>query len=72
MNHSWRRSRRRACPHKVKLSLEGAPAYLLAAQKDTTRYTDPEHLELYLCTECGWLHIGHAKGSKANPVHARG
>lgn len=58
------RSRRRACPYKVKLDLENAQEYLLAAQKDTTRYKNPEDLELYLCSECQFLHIGHRLGSK--------
>jgi hypothetical protein len=61
------RSRRRTCIHKVKLDLTEAPAYLLAAQKDTVKYQNPEDLELYLCG-CGWLHIGHKLGSKTNPV----
>jgi hypothetical protein len=64
LNYRRLRSRRRACAHKIKLSLEEAPAYLLAAQKDTTRYRNPEDLELYICTNCSWLHIGHKLGSK--------
>lgn len=58
------KSRARVCQYKVKLSLEEAPAYLLAAQKDTNRYKNPEDLELYLCSACQWLHIGHKLGSK--------
>ena len=72
VNHRLLRSRRKVCQYKVKLDLVDAPEYLLAAQKDTTRYRDPENLELYLCPSCGYLHIGHKIGSKdANPVHAR-
>jgi hypothetical protein len=65
------RSQRRVCQHKVPLDLDNAQEYLLAAQKDTTRYKNPESLELYLCVACGYLHIGHEKGKKylkANPV----
>lgn len=57
------RSRRRHCPYKEPLSMENAMDYLLAAQKDTIRYKDPENLELYMCP-CGFLHIGHKIGSK--------
>ena len=53
-----RRSNRLSCPFKVKLDLENAQAYLLAAQKDP-KYKDPESLELYVCSECSYLHIGH-------------
>lgn len=63
MTARQKRSRRKACKYKVKLELENAQAYLLAAQKDTRRYRDPENLELYLCG-CGYLHIGHKLGSK--------
>lgn len=52
------------CPYKEKLTLENAMPYLLAAQKDTKNYRDPENLELYLCRACGYLHIGHKLGSK--------
>jgi hypothetical protein len=55
------RSHRKNCHRKLRLSLEEAPAYLLAAQKDTTRYHDPENLELYLCMNCQYLHIGHKR-----------
>ena len=58
------RSRKRVCRFKHPLTLEEAPAYLLAAQKDPTRYQNPEDLELYLCTECMLMHIGHKKGTK--------
>jgi hypothetical protein len=71
MNARWRRSRRRACPFKVRLDTENAQAYLLAAQKDTTKYQNPEDLELYLCG-CGYLHIGHKKGTKHEPRSVRG
>jgi hypothetical protein len=43
--------------------MDNAMEYLLAAQKDTNRYKNPEDLELYLCT-CGFLHIGHKRGTK--------
>ncbi len=55
------RSQLRSCPWKVRLDPENAQEYLLAAQKDTNRYHDPELLELYLCAGCGYLHIGHKK-----------
>lgn len=58
------RSNRLTCPYKVKLNLEEAQEYLLAAQKDTTRYKNPEDLELYLCSCCQFLHVGHKPGSK--------
>ena len=55
------RANLKACPYKIKLSMEDAPAYLLKAQKDPERYHDPENLELYVCAACSWLHIGHQK-----------
>lgn len=58
------KSQRRTCPFKRKLELEDAQQYLLAAQKDTQHYKDPENLELYVCTCCGFLHIGHNKESQ--------
>jgi hypothetical protein len=58
------RSQRRSCQWKEKLSLEEAPEYLLAAQKDTKRYAHPEDLVFYLCTNCQYIHIGHKLGSK--------
>lgn len=63
VNHRLLRSRRKACKYKIKLDLENAQEYLLAAQKDTDRYKDPQNLELYICP-CGWLHIGHKLGTK--------
>lgn len=62
-NSRLMRSRRKACAYKVSLTMENAQEYLLAAQKDTVRYHDPENLELYICP-CGFLHIGHKLGSK--------
>lgn len=64
VNSRLLRSRRKACPYKIKLDLENAQAYLLAAQKDTVRYHDSENLELYLCNNCNFLHIGHRLGSQ--------
>ena len=65
INSRLLRSRRKACPYKVKLDLLNAQEYLLAAQKDTKRYPNhPEDLELYLCSNCNYLHIGHRLGSK--------
>jgi hypothetical protein len=55
------RGRLRVCKYKVRLELENAQAYLLAAQNDTVHYHNPATLELYLCPGCGYLHIGHGK-----------
>jgi len=65
VNSRLMRSRRRACQWKEKLDIADAQTYLLAAQKDTKRYRNPEDLELYMCP-CGWLHIGHRLGSKTH------
>lgn len=56
------RSHKRTCPYKEKLDLTNGPEYLLAAQKDHQHYHDSDGLELYLCTACGYLHIGHRLG----------
>jgi hypothetical protein len=64
VNSGRLRSQRRLCKYKVPLELDNAQDYLMAAQKDTNRYKNPEDLELYLCTACGYLHIGHKDGTK--------
>jgi hypothetical protein len=64
MNHRLR-SHRTVCPFKIKLDLVNAQEYLLAAQKDHKKYPKhPEDLEIYLCSCCSYLHIGHRLGSK--------
>lgn len=57
------RANRLHCPYKVKLDLTNAQDYLFAAQKNP-HYKNPEDLELYVCTACGWLHIGHQHNHK--------
>jgi hypothetical protein len=59
VNNKLRRSHRIHCPFKRKLELGDAQDYLLAAQKDHAHYKRPEDLELYICLECHYLHIGH-------------
>lgn len=59
------RSHRIHCPYKVRLTMENAQEYLLAAQKDTKHYKNPENLELYVCTSCSFLHIGHHPRKRA-------
>lgn len=61
---SLHRSHTRTCPYKIKLDVNNAQEYLLAAQHDASRYKNPEDLNLYLCTACGYLHIGHVLGTK--------
>lgn len=62
-NHRLLHSHRKSCPYKIKLDVNNAQEYLLAAQKDDKRYKNPEDLNLYLCGACGWLHIGHKRKS---------
>ena len=61
VNSKLLRSHRRTCPYKHKLTMENAQEYLLAAQKDHRRYKNPEALELYICTCCEYLHVGHRR-----------